>query len=146
MKTNTTKGEDPKLFGVRLKLVKAGNNKEEHEPDWGKRMLHGTRVLLYLPSPWDNTQTVLCANSYFASVEAAQELMRNGLRFIGVVKTATRRFPKAYLSNLELTQRGDYTGLVPMEVNGTPMCACVWNGRDHLRTFGSTFLMPCFGF
>ena len=78
---------------LRLKLVKGGGNEEEHEPDGQQdgatRMLHGTRVILYLLSPWYNTQRVVCADSYFASVGAAQERMRNGLRFIAVVKTAT---------------------------------------------------------
>jgi hypothetical protein len=35
-----------------------------------------------------------------------------GLRFIGVVKTATRRFPMAYLQILELEKRGDPKGLI----------------------------------
>ena len=34
----------------------------------------------------------------------AQTLMGLGLRFIGVVKTATRKFPMIYLSSLELTE------------------------------------------
>ena len=68
---------------LRLKLVKGGNNEEEHEPngeqDGATRMIHGTRVLLFLLSPWYNTQWVVCADCSFASVGAAQELMRNGL-------------------------------------------------------------------
>ena len=78
---------------LRLKLVKGGGNEEEHEPDGQQdgatRMLHGTRVILYLLSPWYNTQRVVCADSYFASVGAAQERMRNGLRFIAVDSNLT---------------------------------------------------------
>ena len=52
---------------LRLKLVKGGNNEEEHEPygeqDGVTRMLHGTRVLLFLLSAWYNTQWVVCADS-----------------------------------------------------------------------------------
>ena len=104
---------------LRLKLVN-GDNNDEHEPDGEQdgatRMLYGTQVLLYLLLPWYNTESVVCADSNVASLGAAQEqLIRNGLRFIGVVKTATRRFPKAYLSILELTQRGDLNGLVTMD-------------------------------
>ena len=68
---------------LRLKLVKGGNNEEEHEPngeqDGATRMLHGTRVLLFLLSPWYNTQWVICADSYFASVGAACEMDFNSL-------------------------------------------------------------------
>ena len=105
---------------LRLKLVN-GDNNDEHErdgeQDGATRMLYGTQVLLYLLLPWYNTESVVCADSNVASLGAAQELIRNELRFIGVVKTATRRFPKAYLSNLELTQRGDFSGFVPMDEN-----------------------------
>ena len=84
---------------LRLKLVKGGSY-EKHEPDGQQdgatRMLHGTRVLLFLLSPWYNSQSVVCADIYVASLGAAQERMRNGVRFIGVVKTATRRFPKQF--------------------------------------------------
>ena len=93
-------------------------------------MLHGTRVLLYLLSPWYDTQSVVCADSYFASLGAAQELIRNGLRFIGVVTTATRRFPKAHLSIFELTQRG-VTLVVWLPWMRTAMCAFVWMDRDR---------------
>ena len=106
---------------LRLKLAKGGSTEDEYEPDGQQdgatRMLHGTQVLLYLLSPWYNTQSVVCADIYVAYLGAAQELIRNGLRFIDVVKTATRRFPKAHLNILELTQRGDFSGLVTMGEN-----------------------------
>jgi hypothetical protein len=38
-----------------------------------------------------------------------------GFRFIGVVKTATRRFPMAYLQGLELQKQGDCKGLIMKE-------------------------------
>ena len=83
---------------LRLKLV-SGDNNDEHErdgeQDGATRMLYGTHVLLYLLLPWYNTESVVCADSNVA----AQELIRNGRRFIGVVKTATRRFPKSILEH-----------------------------------------------
>ena len=55
-----------------------------------------------------------------------------GLCFIGVVKTATKKFPMSYLSNLELVQHGDYKGLVARGTDGQPtMLSCVWTDRDH---------------
>ena len=50
-----------------------------------------------------------------------------GSRFIGVVKTATKKFPMSYLSNLELVQCGDYKGLVARGTDGQPtMLSFVW--------------------
>ena len=65
-------------------------------------------------------------------------MTRIGIRFIGVVKTATKTFPMAYLSSIELDEgRGQRVGVV-LKSNGTPtMMACVWMDRDR-RYFIST--------
>ena len=38
-------------------------------------MNHGTRILLDLLQPWFNSNRIVCADSYFASVNAANELL-----------------------------------------------------------------------
>ena len=64
--------------------------------------------------------------------------MRIGIRFIGVVKTATKQFPMAYLSSIELDEvRGQQVGVI-LKSNGAPtMMAYVWMDRDR-RYFIST--------
>ena len=59
---------------------------------------------LHLVEGPDQTGRGVCADSYFASVTTAQTLMGLGLRFIGVVKSATRKFPMKHLSSLELLE------------------------------------------
>ena len=54
-------------------------------------MLHGMKVLIDLVKPWRNTWQTVCADSYFASVPAVDELEKIGLHFIGVVNTATKK-------------------------------------------------------
>jgi Transposase IS4 len=74
----------------------------------------------------------VCADSYFASVGAVEELMQSKMRFIGVIKTATRKFPMAYLSGLRLHQRGDRVGILHKDDNGIPdMIAFVWMDRER---------------
>jgi hypothetical protein len=75
----------------------------------------------------------VCADSYFASVGAAKELYRNGLQFIGVVKTATKGFPKNNLTNVELHQRGDFLALAsdPTSNKEPRMAAFVWMDRER---------------
>ena len=78
---------------IRLKLVKKGTEEAVNsiaEDDNG--ILHGTKVILILIIPWYNSDRFVCAESYFASVGAAEMLKIIGLRFIGVVKTATKQF------------------------------------------------------
>jgi Transposase IS4 len=94
---------------------------------------HGTKVLANLVKPWANTDRVVVADSYFASLQAAKRLMSMGLRFIGVVKTATRGYPMSYLSNVQLDGgKGDRKGLLHTDpVTGKKYLAFVWVDRDR---------------
>ena len=67
----------------------------------GYGFIHGCKVLKELIEPWYQTHRVVCADSYFASVSTEKELMRLGMRFIGVVKTASKKFLMAYLQALD---------------------------------------------
>jgi hypothetical protein len=61
-----------------------------------------------------------------------------GLFFIGVVKTATRHFPLAYLSNLELENRGDWSGLIHYGPDGNPsLLSFVFIDRNQLYFIAS---------
>ena len=51
-------------------------------------------------------QHFVIVESYFASVQACDDLKKGGLKFIGVVKTATRDFCMANFSDIELARRG----------------------------------------
>jgi hypothetical protein len=79
-----------------LNLVKGidlvGEDENNDEPNKSS-LLHGTQVLESVVSPWFGSNCFVRADSYLASVIAAQERYRNGLCLIGVIKTATRGFP-----------------------------------------------------
>ena len=106
---------------MQLRLVKSQVHEENNAAgvvdDVG--LPHGASILKKLVLPWAQTDRIVCADSYFASVATAAEMKRIGLRFIGVVKTATRQYPMAYLSRLELTERGEFKGLVTKAADGT---------------------------
>ena len=120
---------------LQLRLVKSKEAREEEEQQTdaeGNVLLHGTKVLLELIQPWMYQERLVCADSYFASVGAAIELRNRQMKFIGVVKTATKRFPMAYLSSVELQDRGDRFGLISKDANGKPsMLAFVWMDRER---------------
>ena len=69
--------------------------------------------------PWANTDRIVCAESYFESVSTAEELWNHGLCFIGIIKTAVRQLPMAYLSNIELYTRRDMSGFLARPVDRT---------------------------
>ena len=103
---------------------------------------HGTNVLKFLVEPWVRTDRCVCADSYFTSVNAVTVMRTMGLHFIGVVKTATKKFPMSYLSNLELVQHGDYKGLVARGTNGQPtMLLFIWMDQDHCYFIASASLL-----
>ena len=101
--------------------------------------LHGCNVLYDLVKPWGNTDSIVVADSNYASVQAAVWLKSIGLRFIGTVKTATREFPMAYLgSKIMAHGRGDRFGLVTKDPSsGISLMAYCWVDREH-RYFIST--------
>jgi hypothetical protein len=129
---------------LRLKLVKTAEEEARHvslmdEAESGQIMseeglLHGAKVMRDLVMPWMHTDRIVCGDSYFASVPAARMMMRYGMRFIGVVKSATRQYPMPFLSQVELNNRGDRKGMVTRggETNSEPkMMAFVWMDRQR---------------
>jgi Transposase IS4 len=61
---------------------------------------------------------------------AAMQLYSKHFRFIGVVKTATRQYPKAYLSTIEMPNRGAVSGLI-RSTDGPELLAFVYCDRDR---------------
>ena len=70
------------------------------------------KVLKELISPWSGYGHLVCADLYIASVQPAEVLHQEGLKFIGVVKTTTKKYPMKYFQAIELQKRGDRIGLV----------------------------------
>ena len=97
---------------IRLKVVKTAEEENASAVTEDDGNNHGTNVLKFMVEPWVRTDHCVCVDSYFASINAVTVMRTMGLHFIGVVKTATKKFPMSYLSNLELVQHGDYKGLV----------------------------------
>ncbi len=93
---------------LRLQLVTAITNYGATSCD----IFHGTKVLRSLVQPWSFSNRIVCADSYFSSVEYAETLSQNGLHFIGIVKTATKKFPMKRLLECEFKEREDYVSFV----------------------------------
>ncbi len=81
----------------------------------------------------------MCADLYFASVGTLKELKQIGLRFIGVVKTATQQFPQSYLANLEMRVWGKRREVITRDENSAPlMLAFCWMDQDRRNFISST--------
>lgn len=125
---------------LRLEIVKSPTNDARSDGNAG--LSHGTALTCRLTGPWAHTNRIVCADSYFASVETARVLYDHGTRFIGVVKTAHRCFPLAHLGAVPMEGRGKWTSMV----HGSSACkpeigAVLWVDRERryfVTTTGTT--------
>ena len=56
---------------MRLRVVKSVKNEEEQKDD-RYNLPHGKKFLKELLMPWANTDRIVCAESYFASVPSSE--------------------------------------------------------------------------
>ena len=56
---------------IQIRIVKSARNEAEQEDD-EDNYPHDTKVLKALVLTWDNIDRIVCADSYFASVPAAE--------------------------------------------------------------------------
>ena len=120
---------------LRLKIVKTAKaHRQEHDNTNAEdsNVNKSTQVMKELVLPWAKTDCVVVGDSYFASIQATRELYKIGLRFIGVVKTATRDFPYKHLSEHEFSERGQFTCLVHngVGINDPDLLAFAWVDCD----------------
>ena len=95
----------------------------------------GAAAVLRLTEPWFESARIICADSAYASVETAEVCFQHGLYFIGLVKTAHRRFPKNILSQLPLEHRGDFAVATSSPTLDLRLLALVWNGGKQRKMF-----------
>ena len=95
--------------------------------------LHTLRIC----EPWHGTGRILVADSAFASVTTAIECKKCGLFFTGILKTASREYPKEYLSDpSRYNSRGDHISLATI-VDDCSLIALGWKDKT-IKTFISS--------
>ena len=115
--------------------------------DFTDEWQHTTACTLRCLRNWKDSQAAVIGDSWFASVTTAVALRTMGLHFIGNVKTATKRFPKKWLSaRLKDTTRGTSVFATttveaetyPHQDNDVQLYAEGWND-NHRKTYVATF-------
>jgi Transposase IS4 len=123
---------------LQLKLVTTAYHEAKREVESEAGLDHGTVVLERLVKPWyGKGDRIVCADSYFASVEAALHLKARSLQFIGVVKTETSKYPMKLMQAKVLPSRGDRKSFVHRKDGEVAAMALVWVDRER-RYFTST--------
>ena len=128
---------------MQIKIVETAEEEDTHAREDQDGMLHGTSVMINLLKPWHHDgERVVCGDSYFASVSAVTEMKKVGIRFIGVIKTATKQFPMAYLSSQEVIERGNSHALYTKDQDGeVELLAVMWVDRDRRYFVANTETM-----
>jgi hypothetical protein len=72
--------------------------------------------------PSMHSRKIVCGDLHFASVPAASIMMRYGIQFVRVVKSASQQHPLSFLSQVDFINRGARKGKVTKsgETNGNP--------------------------
>ena len=113
---------------------------EGKEAESKKKWSHlpaGTAQTLRLSEPWHGTGRIIVAYSAFSSVTTAIELKKCGLLFTGVVKTASREFPKEYLNDAcTYRHEGDHICLTTI-IDNCNLIALGWKDKT-IKSFVST--------
>jgi Transposase IS4 len=123
---------------MQLQMVTTAEHEETRKSEAEEGLKHGTVVLDRLVRPWyGKGDRIVCADSYFASVEVALHLQARGVRFIGVVKTATYSYPMKLLQSKVLPTRGEWKSYVHQRDGKVAAMAVVWVDRER-RHFIST--------
>jgi len=117
---------------LQLSIVMTAEHRQHKATGNDDGIPHGTAVLKKLVAAWEGSRRVVCADSYFSSVTAAQQLLGMGLRFIGVIKMATRGFPMSSRSAIPLQARGQHVSYTHSTADGVPdLMAVVWVDRER---------------
>ena len=98
----------------------------------------GTAISLRLTKPWFHTGRCVNGDSAFASVQTAVACSSVGLHFTGLVKKASKKFPKAYLSEVDLPVRGDHAVCISNPTSSCRLLAVAWNGGKKRKLIVST--------
>ena len=85
---NAACGRSGVMIGLKVVKTAEEENASAVTDDDGNN--HGANVLKFLVEPWVRMDRCVCANSYFASINAVTVMRTMGLHFIRVVKTATK--------------------------------------------------------
>uniref|UniRef100_A0A7S3F473 PiggyBac transposable element-derived protein domain-containing protein n=1 Tax=Haptolina ericina TaxID=156174 RepID=A0A7S3F473_9EUKA len=86
---------------------------------WNKENGATAATTMRLSENWFGTGRVVAGDSWFASVRTAEQMLLNGLHFIGDVKTGTSRFPLAYLKEHTHEENGSWATLTStLDIDG----------------------------
>ena len=128
--------------GIMMALEIVANKMEMRAREYSGVYGADTSLLLRLTKFLRGSGRIIVADSAFASVKSAVALKsQNGLYFLGMVKTAHKKFPKKYLQRVPIAQRGGHV-VCTAEQDGVKLRAVGWNDGKKEKGTG-TIIRKC---
>lgn len=94
---------------ISLEIVSSKEDTDRRE--YAGEMKHGAAVVCRMTKALHNSYRTVVGDSAFASVDTALELLKRGLFFIGIIKTAHANFPKDELGSVVLNSVGAHRAM-----------------------------------
>ena len=124
------------VVGIMLQLEICEGKEAEAQKKWSL-LPAGTAQTLRLSDPWHGSGRIIVADSAFSSVTTAIECRKKGLFYSGIVKTASREFPKDYLDDpSKYAGRGNHMTLTTT-IENCKLIALGWKDKT-IKKFIST--------
>ncbi|KAL5516632.1 hypothetical protein EMCRGX_G002017 [Ephydatia muelleri] len=111
-------------------------SQKKYEDQYGS----GTAVTLRMTSSWHGKAHIVVGDSAFSSVATAVALKQNGTYFVGIVKTASKMYPKQFMQTHHFEERGAHIAL-SATVQCNKVFAVSWldgKRKDLVSTCGTT--------
>jgi hypothetical protein len=121
--------------GIMMAMELVAGKTEMRQREWAAEHGAGTSLLLRLTKGIQTSGRIVVADSAFASVKSAVALKEKGLHFMGLVKTAHRECPKAYLQGVDMDAWGDHV-LCTTTIDGSKIRAVLWNEGKRVTATG----------
>eukprot|EP00731_Ephydatia_muelleri_P012969 Em0007g279a len=122
--------------GIILKLDMMEGGEANRRKDFSQEYGEGTAVTLRLTKEYYGTGRVVHADSAFSSMKTLLALRERGLFFMGMIKTAHKEYPLAFLKSWAngdeeggKPSRGNYCLLQTQSQHGLPFYALGWADR-----------------
>ena len=116
---------------IRLKVVKTAEEENASAVTDDDGNNHGTNVLKFLVEPWVRTDCCVCADSYFASVNAVTVMRMMGLHFIEWSRRPPKNSQCPTCPTWSWCSMGTTRDWWPGGTDGQPtMLLFVWMDRD----------------
>lgn len=124
------------VSGIMIGLEVNEGKEAMQQKEWQHQLGAGTATTLRLTRPWHGSGRIVVGDSWFGSVKTAFELHQRGLFFMGMVKTATKKYPIKEARTRCPQGKGEFVSATTT-IDSVKLTCLAWRDKK-IHTFVST--------